>query len=46
MKEKPVHAATIQTTSEGLTICLPDSFQIIFLLKHVNPNSFFSQPLL
>lgn len=42
MKEKPT---TILITSERLTICIPDSFQIIFLLKHVNLHNFCSQPL-
>ena len=43
MKKKPVQASTIQITSERLTVHIPDSFQIIFLLKHANLNSFFSQ---
>lgn len=34
LKEKPVQASTIQITSERVTICTPDSFPIIFLLKH------------
>lgn len=43
MKEKPVQASSIRITSGRLTICTPDSFPIIFLLKHANLNSFFSQ---
>lgn len=43
MKEKHIQASAIQIISERFTICTPDSFQIIFLLKHANLNSFFSQ---